>query len=1012
MKRSSPIYYFFNCILLTLLSNSSFSQNNFTYRWYSSDNNELPQSSVKTIVSDKYDFIWLSTENGLVRYDGYQFLTFNSANTKLKGSRFGDILGNVKKDSLYAFNEDKKELILIHNRRIQIINNKKVKHNSEKNGKVFFPHGGLPSLKTVGFKDQLYVELSNNNTYYLNTTAIELRDSKMKRIFKIPYTNKSVLNFFTLDDTLYYLKENGDYDFISNNKIYSGKLNSILKENFKIYWNTTANQVFLYAKNKIYRLTAQNKRLSAECIAEFKDFDYSNIISVFHDPKNLKLFLGSSTNGLCIITFSSFKSVKKNPLKAELYYSSLPFTKNTIITNEGLILNSTKIIDSIPFISGKYFNAKTTMTKDASGGIWIVHKKNLYRYSKESNYKKYKQYTFDQEIKVIYTDLDNTIWVSLRREEGNKAKLYVIANEDNQKPKLLLSLNVNINYIAQNEHKTVYLGTDKGLYQYDCRTYLLDLIKNTAQLNVRSIFIDRDKKIWITTYEQGFFLSENNTLHTFPKDQNKYLNSSHCIVEDKKGFFWISTNKGLFQASKKSLLQYTQDKTTTIYYHFYNKTNGFLTNEFNGGCQPCGNYLENDSITFPSINGMVFFNPNTIEPILPDKTLFIDEVIIDHKSTYFKDTIVLQNNFERVTFFIDSPYYGNPYNLNLEARLNGVNKSLWEKISANKRISYTALPPGEYTLVIRHLPGFNSKYHYKKITLIVLAAFYQTLWFKALMYFTGLAIIFYLSRIRFLYIKNKNKELEQIIVARTQKLATVITALEISKTNLTQEILQQKRLIETISHDIKSPLKYLVLTVHHLYKDLDKMNSISLQEQAKSAYKSSFQLYVYVENLVKYSKIFIEDKKLEENSYSLYDLVAIEIQLFEKMALSENTIIINSVNRTESLKTNKKIVSIIIHNLFDNALKNTTNGTIELRSETKGKKLSFSIKDNGIGMDEELIDYYTTLYEKQTLQKEISRNYGQGLPMIIELLGIIEGEIKITSPPDSGTSIEIIIDTI
>jgi hypothetical protein len=309
-----------------------------------------------------------------VRYDGNQFLTFNSANTKLRGSRFGDILGNVKKDSLFAFNEDQKELVLINRRRIEIINKKKFKHNSVKNGKVFFAHGGLPSSKAVGFDDHFYIKLSNANTYYLNATAIELSDSKMKSIFKIPYSNKSVLNFFTLDDTLYYLKENGDYDFIYQDKIHSGKLNAILKENFKIYWNIAANQVFLYAKNKIYRLTAQNKRLSAECIAEFKDFDNSNIISVFHDPKNLKLFLGSSTNGLCIITFSNFKSVKKNPSKVEPYYSSLPFTKNSIITNEGLILNSTKIIDSIPFINGNYFNAKMTMAKDASGGIWIVNK--------------------------------------------------------------------------------------------------------------------------------------------------------------------------------------------------------------------------------------------------------------------------------------------------------------------------------------------------------------------------------------------------------------------------------------------------------------------------------------------------------------------------------------------------------------------------------------------------------------------------------------------------------------
>lgn len=1009
MKLSFPFY--FCSIIILLFSNSSFSQNNYTFRWYSSDNNELPQSSVKAIVPDKYNFIWLSTENGLVRYDGNQFLIFNSANTKLSGSRFGDIFGDVKKDSLFAFNEDQKELVLINKRRIEIINKKKVKHNSIKNGKVFFAQGGLPSSKAVGFDDHFYIKLSNATTYYLNTKEIDLCDSEMKSIFKLSYKSKSVFNFFTLNDTLYYLKENGEYNFFSQNKIHSGKLNSIFKENFKIYWNIAAKQVFLYSKNKIYKLTIRNNRLSALLIAEFKDFENSNIISVFYDPENLKLYLGSSTNGLCIVTFSSFKSIKKNPLKTEIYYSSLPFNKNSIITNEGKILNSTKIIDSIPFISGKYFNAKTTMAKDASGGIWIVHKRKLYCYSKESNYKKYKQYSFDQEIKVIYADLENNIWISLRQDAKNKAKLYRLLNAENQKPRWILSIQANINYLAQNKKESVYLGTEKGLYKYDSGTHLLYRIEKTENLNIRSIFIDSKKKIWITTYEQGFFLYTNNTLHAFPKDKYKYLNSSHCIIEDQNGYFWISTNKGLFQASRESLLRYTQDKTTNLYYHFYNKTNGFLTNEFNGGCQPCGNYLENDWITFPSINGMVFFNPNTIKPIFPNKALFIDEAFIDHKSTYFKDTIILQNNFERVTLFIDSPYYGNPYNLNLEAKLSGLNQGIWEKIGSNKRISYTSLSPGKYTLVIRHPSGFHSKYHYKKITLIVLAAFYQTLWFKVAMCFLGIAIILYLLRMRYRYTKNKNKQLEKIIVARTHKLASAITALEISKTNLTQEILQQKRLIETISHDIKSPLKYLVLTVHHLFKEIEKTNFIPLKEEAKSTYKASFQLYIYVENLVKYSKIFIEGKKLEEESYLLYELVSNEIQLFEKMALSENTIIINNVNRKEFLSTNKKIVAIIIHNLVDNALKNTKNGSIELRSQTKDEKLYFSVKDTGKGMDRELIKYYMNLIQKQSLKKEISRNYGQGLSMIIELLSIIEGEIKITSELNCGTTIEIIIDT-
>jgi signal transduction histidine kinase len=1010
MRQLLPIYYY--CVLLLLFCNKGISQENYSFRWYASDNDELPQSSVKSIVQDKYGFIWLSTENGIVRYDGNQFAAFNSATTKLNGSRFTEILGTVKNDSLFCYNEGFKELLLINKRSIQISNNKTLYRNIIKNGETFFLHGGLPSKKTEKIGASFYIKLSNNQNYFINTKEIELCDAKLKCVYKTPYKSKSVFNFFTINNTLYYLNENGEYTCFSQKKLQSGKLNPIFRSNFKLYWNITSNQVFLYSKNKIYLLNSQNNKLSARFITEFKDFESSNIISIFLDSQNRKLYLGSSTNGLCIISFSSFKIVKKNALKTEVYYSSLPFNDSSIITDDGLILNTNKVTDSIPFENSDYGNDRRTMTKDDNGGIWIIRKKKLYCYLKESNYKKNIQYNFQQEIKIIFKDLNNNIWISLQQDDKNIPKLYVLSNKYGKKPKWVLNPKSNINYVAQNEKKILYLGTESGLFKYNIATNQLFITKKTDKLNIRSIFLDKDKKIWITTYEKGFFLYLNNTVYSFPKDKNEYLNSSHCIIEDKKGFFWITTNKGLFQVSKKSLLKYTTDGTTNIYYYYYNKTDGFLTNEFNGGCQPCGNYLENNIISFPSMNGMVFFDPNTIHPLHPNKQLFINNAIVDQKITRFYDTIVLKNNFQRATFFIDYAYYGNPYNLNLEAKLEGINDSLWEKLSTKKRISFTALAPGKYSLVVRKLSDFNSNYQYKKITLIVQAAFYQTIWFKILLYILGITVIMYLSRLRFFYIKAKNKQLEETIADRTQKLAKTITELEISRNNLTQEIIQQKRLIQTISHDITSPLKYLVLTVRNLYEKIDKQDNENLNDEAKSAYISSFQLYRYVENLVKYSKIFIEGKKLEDKSYLLYKLVDSEIQLFEKIALSENTQIINSVNKTKRLKTNSKILSIIIHNLIDNAVKNTKNGTIVLLSKTRDNKLFLSIKDDGKGMNKELVDYYLSLYKDRSSDKLTLRNYGLGMQMIIELIIILKGDIKIISEINKGTTIEIIVDYI
>ncbi|MNE72618.1 hypothetical protein D3C80_1685760 [compost metagenome] len=63
-------------------------------------------------------------------------------------------------------------------------------------------------------------------------------------------------------------------------------------------------------------------------------------------------------------------------------------------------------------------------------------------------------------------------------------------------------------------------------------------------------------------------------------------------------------------------------------------------------------------------------------------------------------------------------------------------------------------------------------------------------------------------------------------------------------------------------------------------------------------------------------------------------------------------------------------------------------------------------------MKKEMIDYYMGLFKKQYINKLALRNYGIGLHMVIELVLLIEGELKIKSDINKGTTIEIIVDYI
>jgi ligand-binding sensor domain-containing protein len=43
-----------------------------------------------------------------------------------------------------------------------------------------------------------------------------------------------------------------------------------------------------------------------------------------------------------------------------------------------------------------------------------------------------------------------------------------------------------------------------------------------------------------------------------PNDRNNYLQSAHYLLEDRKGYYWISSNNGLFKVPKKQLFSMPQ----------------------------------------------------------------------------------------------------------------------------------------------------------------------------------------------------------------------------------------------------------------------------------------------------------------------------------------------------------------------------------------------------------------------------------------------------------------------
>ena len=992
-------------VAFLLLFNSAIchSQTNYYAIWFSSDSNHLPQNSVKYIMPDKYGFIWIATENGVVRYDGLNFKAFNIENTKgITSNRMLLFDGSIEKDSIIILNE-KDETLLITKRGLKSIKGivRPEKDLKKLNRQSYLLYPGYRYTD----RSKPFAMTAGNETYVFGQDSVRIYNQSLSLKKQYPYTYKDSTQFFISCGSLYRLGNNNDYiQFPEQNNTFK-KFDRPFSKNSRIYNNIPAQQSFIYSDKELFYIKRQNGIITTKSI--FKGFDFlaNNIMSLYYDEKNEVLFLGSTNKGLLMVKHKDFKQ-KTTPYyhtagTDDVYYGVTAYSKNSVLASTGEIFNTNGTTALVP--TGAYTD-KYMVIADNNNDVWTKIGEEVYRYHKKSNYKTSDKWIFKNSLSTLSKGLDGTIWVGTFNKPGNKGGfLYKIdPKEASPTPHLIMKLDFAPSDITETDRNFIWVGSWKGLYKVYPMKNSIEKIKGVPETHVRNIYSPNANEAWVCTYGSGFYFYKNGRVTTLPLDKNQHLLTPHCIIEDAEGLLWITTNKGLFAIKKQDLTDYANHKREKVYYHLINKSEGFTNNEFNGGCKPCGVFLEDKTIFFPSMDGIVYYNPDMVKKRMPENDIYIDEIAIDGNIHLATDSLVFNRKFGRIKFYISSPFYGNAYNQNIEVKLEGPVTQNWTALTESN-VSFSTLPPGEYTLKTRKLSGFGSKWITKDLTFSIPPAFWQTEWFTGLLTVLGIFCVYLIYLLRIRYIKHKNVQLEKQVLVKTEQLQNTIVALRKTRDNLSKQVTNHKKLIKTITHDIKSPLRFLAITGRFVYNNIEK-KSDTLKDDVKAIHTSSTQLYHFVDNFLEYAKETDIDT-YQSDPYLLYDLVNEKAVFFKNLANAAKTIIVNNVNSSLLTTINRHLLSIILHNLLDNAIKNTYNGIIAINAVIDNKSLAITIRDNGKGMLPEIANHYQSLSKGMDIKKITGK--GMGLSMIVDLLAIMEGYMTIISKEDVGTTITV-----
>lgn len=972
------------------------------------DENGLPQNAIQHLAYDRAGFLWLAMPEGLVRFDGRSFKVWNPEFSAAH-------LVSAEPGSLYAVGLQGNVLSLRDGQPHAL------------NHVAIPPSGYTPAWRMLDYlpgkalpyafirNDYSYVMAAGAGRRYLLTgdSLTGLQDGHA--FFSIPLRNEFLepWRFFVLSGRLYYLPERGNIREWGAPVRSHRPLGDLARDRnygrpgteIRPLTNTATGEVFIYLEDKLYTVQADAEGVPVTRLI-LTGFDFSDhaISSVAYDSLRQRVCLGSYTDGLFVFSRQSFTTLTFDEFvpgkQGNAYKAQVPFGNGRVFTSDGSILG---LGQRGRYLMGFSEDADpNTMARDAAGSFWTKRILEVTRWDNRLEHV-LGIWRLPNTVSVLFADTDSNLWIGTR-QPGGLFRLNL--RETEPQPEEWLDRLPDVTVIRETGTGSLHIGTASGLFTLDKATKDLHAWQGLEGKPIRTLYVDaaRPTEVWLASKGNGLFYGNGGKATVLPADAANLLSDARCLLRDSLGNFWISTGKGLLWAASEDLLDFAKGKTDRVYYAYYGKSGGFNTNEFTGDCDPCGLALDNGYLSFPSLNGLVWFRPDGVQPEYPSEPIYTDGMHIDGTLYPLQDTVHLQRDFKRLEIEYTTPYFGHPHNLVWEVRIDDED---WQP-AASGRISYTSLPPGTHELYIRKMDGPGiGHFTYRKVVLMVPPAYWQTLWFWVLCVMVGAGLVFLYTRLRVLYIKRQNRLLEEAIAERTQELKETIRALKESKEIIGRDAELQKRLTATIAHDVKTPLKYLLLTADNLTK-ISPEDLKGEHETVKTVYHSLYRIYHFTDNLLTYIKTRFADPLGQKGGpVNLHQLVQDKMDIFRDIAKAQSTGLENRVPADVLWQGDANLLSVIIHNLVDNAVKFTFNGKITCEAELTGSKIKITVTDTGVGIHPEQMEYIQEFLESDddTWNPGYSKHSGMGLVIIKEIVKQLGGRLLMDSEKGLGTTV-------
>lgn len=987
MKRSLRVTFLF---VIVIVAHWATAWAQYRFDAFTTDNG-LPQNGVRGIVQTPDGYLWFTTFDGLVRFDGLKFTVFDKNNSPgILSNRFvavallpdGSLLAGTEESGVAVYRDGK--------------------------FRAFTTAEGLPTNSIGSFirdaHGELVIKTTAGNCYF--------RDGKFPPVPPAAFPNNGLF-YFSPTKRLWQYGANGVTETTPDGRVvaYPIKLAyfndnyagiRLLEDKQGYLWLGDASGVYRLKDGQVAKLTTadgvpantilrpalEDKEGSIWFLSGY--FGYTEKVGFVRyfqgrftawgtqagaAGPDLGVAFMDSEGTLWAGGDQGISHLRKQIFQSLSVAEGLPYPEvyPLLQTRTGDVLVGTvqglsrfrdgKFTDVVIKAKGTYV-AVSALYEDAAGRVWVGTGTTLNRL--EGDQLRKIEGIPEDAVWAVTGTKDGSLWAGtvkgLLRLSGDKVAARYSRQEGLPSD--------DVKALLEDRSGALWVGTYGGLVKFQDNKFTAFTTRDgLASDRVRSLYQDGDGTLWVGTYDGGLSRYRDGKFFTYNLANGLFNNGVFSILEDGGGNFWISCNRGIYRVAKQELNDLADGKLPRLNSVAYGKTDGMLNTECNGGRQPSAIRAADGKFWFPTQNGVVVVDPRavTINPAPPP--VRIESVLVERAPVDPAQGITLRANRDNLEIRFTGISFIKPEQVKFRYRIEGLSNN-WTDLGTIREVYFPSLPPGEYTF---HVIAANSDGVWNpdgaRIKLFVRAPFWRRPWFIA-----GVVLLVLLAG--FFVVRSRIKELQ-----RRQRVQQ-----EFSRQLLESQEQERQRIAAELHDSIGQSLLIIKNRAFIALGDLDEPDTV--KEQLEELSESATQA-------------------IEECREISYNLRPYQIERFGLTKTLEA--IFRRISEVSSIRTVVDAVSIdglftpetennlyrVVQESVNNIIKHSGATEARLAIEHADGRVSLMIRDNGRGFDQEQVT------------REASKRTGFGLIGMAERMRLSGATYEIDSEPDRGTKIRI-----